>query len=101
MPVSPSCAWLLSENDLRIELALLRADLQDQDCLDHAKLLVHGHREAIEAAFDDYGDALGISHDDLKWALGHVHSRAYGEECSLIPIVDLINHHPAAMPPLG
>lgn len=102
LPSTPSCAWILPENELRVEIVLLPSHIRDsEDCLERAKLHAMAYQQEIEEAIDDYGDALGLEFDDVKWALGHVHSRAYGEECSLIPIVDLLNHHAAAMPPLG
>jgi len=102
LPESPSCAWQLPENELRIEIVLLPSHIKDSnDCLQKAKLLALGYRQEIEEVLEDYGDALGLGFDDLEWALGHVHSRAYGDDSSLIPVVDLLNHHAAAMPPLG
>jgi len=102
LPATPSCAWMLPENELRIELVLLPSHIKDsEDCLRKAELLAMEYRQEIEEALEDYGDALGLEFDDVQWALGHVHSRSYGDDCSLIPILDLINHHAAAMPLLG
>lgn len=102
LPSSPSCAWLLPENELRIEIALLPSHIKEaEDCFENAKRYIQDYKDEAERAIRDYGDALGIEIDDLLWALGQVHSRAYGHDCALIPVVDLINHHPAAMPPLG
>ena len=98
----PSCAWLLPDKDLRIEVALLPSHITgSEDCLETARFHAEHQRQEIEDAIEDYGDVLGLETEDLTWALGHVRSRAYGEDCSLVPIVDLINHNAQAMPPLG
>lgn len=102
LPTTPSCGWLLPENELRVELAFLPSSVRgDQDWFEQAKRFAQLQRDDVQEVAEEYGEGLGIDYEDLLWALGQVHSRAYGKECALTPILDLINHNAEALPPLG
>jgi len=87
---------------LRVEVALLPEHIGDSEStMELVRNQVREYRHLIEEAMEDYGDVLGLETEDLEWAFGHVHSRSFGPDCALTPVVDLINHHAAAMPILG
>eukprot|EP00210_Caulerpa_lentillifera_P002512 g2409.t1 len=102
LPMTPSCGWLLPENELRVELAFLPSSVRaKQDWIEQAKRYSQLQRDDVQEVVDEYGEVLEINHEDLLWALGQVHSRAYGKECALTPVIDLLNHNVNALPPLG
>eukprot|EP00968_Pinguiococcus_pyrenoidosus_P007145 scaffold472_cov264-Pinguiococcus_pyrenoidosus.AAC.11 len=51
----------------------------------------------------DYGEYLNVTKEDISWALGIVSSRSMGgaEAPSLVPLLDLLNHHRDAHPFTG
>uniref|UniRef100_A0A7S3R8Z4 SET domain-containing protein n=1 Tax=Dunaliella tertiolecta TaxID=3047 RepID=A0A7S3R8Z4_DUNTE len=60
------------------------------------------HEAACQDALDVCGAQLGLGLEDMRWGLGQVISRSLmsGNVCGLVPLIDLLNHHPEARPPM-
>lgn len=56
-------------------------------------------RSQAAEAVERYGAALGLSEDDVLWAMGMVSSRCLGDPPGMAPLVDLLNHSSPAMHP--
>ncbi|KAI8464964.1 MAG: hypothetical protein J3K34DRAFT_461663 [Monoraphidium minutum] len=67
-----------------------------------AAAVLAGAAAAAEAARARGGGGGWLDAGLLTWALGHVESRSLGTAGSsgLVPVIDLLNHSPAARPPM-
>eukprot|EP00191_Tetraselmis_sp_GSL018_P015983 CAMPEP_0177579070 /NCGR_PEP_ID=MMETSP0419_2-20121207/735_1 /TAXON_ID=582737 /ORGANISM="Tetraselmis sp., Strain GSL018" /LENGTH=275 /DNA_ID=CAMNT_0019067655 /DNA_START=550 /DNA_END=1376 /DNA_ORIENTATION=+ len=101
LPESLGCPW--SKEDEQLELLLKQqaargfpVDLwsgEVERAKDYASRVSQG-------LWRDFGQYIGLTAGDLRWALGIVASRVYGGSASpcLIPFVDLFNHDSRAAP---
>lgn len=72
----PPCGWALAPHQLDASLAALGSLAGGWAPRVHAAAAAVQQR--CEAAAQSYGDELGVSAGDVRWALGHVVSRCFG-----------------------
>ena len=95
--------WALSKEAVEryLDKAGLLADIPDwEDRFEQAVTAIEGQVKVLR---EGWGRALGIKRDRLRWAIGHVLSRCFGdsEVVGLAPFIDLFNHSSHASPPEG
>lgn len=101
LPSEAPCPWMWTVDKVREELANIAQ--QGVDVAGWRESLMHaqGYSRAVARGMcQDYGAYLGITPEDILWAIGMMTSRGYGRDYSpgLIPYIDMVNHRATNMP---
>lgn len=99
LPVEPEAGWHLALDSLGARLAEMgrqAADWAPQIAVARKYVMAD-----VREVWGKYGTALGISQEQLAWALAQVESRSFGEPAKLLPVIDMLRHDARAMPPVN
>mmetsp|Transcript_30028 Transcript_30028/g.75662 ORF Transcript_30028/g.75662 Transcript_30028/m.75662 type:complete len:220 (+) Transcript_30028:655-1314(+) len=103
LPANAPCPWAWPEDEVRVAAQDFVGRVEGQSDTDWSAEVSRARAyvgQVSEGLFKDFAEHIGVELHDLQWALGIVTSRGYGGDLkpSLIPFIDLFNHHSEALP---